>query len=181
MGVLSSFNVIFVRITFLSTLAFFCLKDVNIMLKHSFVVVLTQAMNLPALTLSSHSAQLGLFSILFILMATNDLIPLLEKNKKYFESIVPVRLMLFFVLTGLSYYLEDNLYLHNNAVFIYSFCEVWINFLIFSAVREERNSDIERDNQFMDSQLIGEEESEFPISTTQQIEQITDDEGEYEE
>lgn len=141
MAILSSFNLLFLRISFLLTLAFYCLKDVNIILNNSYFDILTQAMGLPAVQMSRFSGQLGLFSVLFALLAVNDLIPLLENNKQYFFSMVPIRLTGFFILTTLSYWGQDYYYLHNNAVFIYCFIEVWINFLIYTSIREERNAD----------------------------------------
>ncbi|SCU77518.1 LADA_0A00870g1_1 [Lachancea dasiensis] len=149
MAVLSSVNVTYFRVGFLSFLAFACIKDVNIILSNQSVLMFTQAMHLPALTLSSYSAQLGLFAIIFGLMALHDLVPLLEQNKMFFESIVPLRLMLFFILTTISYYVESNLFVHNNAVFIYGFCEVWINFLIFSALRDEKNEEFKKANRIV--------------------------------
>ncbi|KAK5960761.1 Ilm1p PWA37_002198 [Arxiozyma heterogenica] len=142
MAILSSFNLLFLRISLLLTLAFYCLKDVNIILNNSYFDVLTQAMNLPAIQMSRFSGQLGFFSVLFVLLAINDLIPLLEDNKQYFFSVVPVRLTVFFILTTVSYWGQDYYYLHNNVVFIYSFAEVWLNFLIYTSIREERNADI---------------------------------------
>lgn len=95
MAILSSFNLLFLRISFLLTLAFYCLKDVNVILNNSYFDVLTQAMDLPAIQMSRFSGQLGLFSVLFVLLAINDLIPLLEDNRQYFFSMVPVRLTAF--------------------------------------------------------------------------------------
>lgn len=110
-------------------------------MNNSYFDILTQAMGLPAVQMSRFSGQLGLFSVLFALLAVNDLIPLLENNKQYFFSMVPIRLTGFFILTTLSYWGQDYYYLHNNAVFIYCFIEVWINFLIYTSIREERNAD----------------------------------------
>lgn len=142
MALLSSFNLLFIRIAFLLTVAFFCLKNVNSILNNSYFEIFTQAMDLPGVQMSQYSAQLGVFSIAFVLLALNDLIPLLENNKQYFYSIVPVRLMGFFILTTVSYYGHDYYYLHNNCVFIYSFVEVWLNFLIYNSIREERNAHV---------------------------------------
>lgn len=176
MAILSSVNVTLFRVAFLSFVAFACLKDVNMILSNSSVLVFTHAMHLPALTLSSYSAQLGLVSMLFGLMAVHDLIPLLEKNTMFFESIVPLRLMFFFIVTGLSYVLEGNLFLHNNAVFIYGFCEVWLNFLIFTALREERNEDFKRSKQvLLEDENLAESDDQ---SDEGQIEEIDDDRSE---
>lgn len=174
MGMLSSVNLIFARSAFLLFLAFSCLKDVNIILENPSVLLLTQAMDLPALVLSAYSAQLGLFSLFFFLMAVNDIIPLLEKNTKYFQSIVPLRSMIFFIITALSYYWQDNLYIHNNAVFIYSFCELWINFLIFSAVREERVEEFKTRNEITLEEPV--EEVDIVMTSSQELEAAEYDE-----
>lgn len=178
MAAISSVNGLFFRVAFLFTLSFLCFKDVNSILQNSYMMVFTQAMNLPALTLSQYSAQLGLFGTLFLFASASDFIPLLENNKKYFNSIVPFRLFLFFGITALSYLWESNLYLHNNAVFTYCFIEVWINFVILGALRDERNEEFKRLNQFANDALIIEEEEEEdtdPVLTSaQEIEQIVD-------
>ncbi|CCE63128.1 hypothetical protein TPHA_0E00320 [Tetrapisispora phaffii CBS 4417] len=160
MALLSSTNVLYLRIAFLSTISFFCFKNVTSILENSYFLVLTQAMNLPALNLAPKSAQLGVVGLLFALLAIDDLIPLLERNTKHFSSIVPFRLMIFFIVTASSYLAETNYYVHNNAVFIYSFIEVWLNFLIFSAIREERNDEYSRTHQFMDDEIVNDDDEE---------------------
>ncbi|CAL9734008.1 hypothetical protein MOSE0_D02476 [Monosporozyma servazzii] len=142
MAILSSFNLIFVRISFLFTIAFFCFKDVNSILNNSYFDIFTVAMDLPAVQMSRYSGQLGLFGAVFALLAVSDLIPLLEENKQYFFSMVPTRLTIFFILTTASYWGSDYYYLHNNVVFIYVFAEVWLNFLIYNSIREERNAHV---------------------------------------
>ncbi|AET41043.1 Ilm1p Ecym_7195 [Eremothecium cymbalariae DBVPG len=139
MAILSSVSVIYLRVAFLFTLAFFSVKDVTVMLGHPLVLLLAQAMSLPELTMSAHSAQLGIFSIVFSILAISDLLPLLENNNVYFESVVPFRLVVFFSVSIFSYLRTSNLYFHNNAMFVYCICEFWINALIFAALKEEKN------------------------------------------
>ncbi|CAI4034516.1 hypothetical protein SMKI_10G3090 [Saccharomyces mikatae IFO 1815] len=176
---LNSTNVAFFRVAFLFTISFFCLKNVNSILENTYFLVLTQAMNLPQLTLSRYNGQLGLFALLFALNGIHDLIPLLENNVGYFQSIVPARLLLFFILTAISYLWESNLYVHNNSVFIYCFAEVWINFLLYNAIREEKNESFKRLNQFMVSEEDIEEPQPFTVKTetTEIIEIINDEEN----
>lgn len=138
MTVLTSVNVLYFRVAYLFTLAFFCFKNVNSILDNSYFLVFTQAMALPQLTMSQHSAQLGLFGVLFGMLAITDLIPLLEDNRLYFYSIVPIRLLGYFIIATLSYVMRSNYYLHNNVIFIYSFSEIWINFAIYNSLREEK-------------------------------------------
>lgn len=178
MAAISSFNALFFRIAFLSGLGFFCFKDVNSILQNSYMEVFTQAMNLPALNISTYSAQLGLFGLLFMFAAISDLIPLLEGNSKYFNSVVPFRLFVFFILTALAYQWESNLYLHNNVVFTYCFIEVWVNFVALGALREERNEQFKRSNQFSSEAIIvdesdhGDEDSVHILTSAEEIEQV---------
>ncbi|CDO93749.1 unnamed protein product [Kluyveromyces dobzhanskii CBS 2104] len=174
MGVLSSVNVTYFRIVFLLGLSYLIVTDVNAVLGNNFVMMLTQAMDLPALQIPQQSAQLGLFSLFFGLFAAHDLLPLLENNKKHFQAVVPFRLMVFFIITALSILLKDNLYLHNNAIFVYGFCEVWINFLIFVALRDERNDEFAANNGFYrPAEVI--DEDPFP-STERDIQEMEDTE-----
>lgn len=55
----------------------------------------------------------------------------------YFENLVPLRLALFFLLTGFCYY-SDNELVSNNLVCTYGFVEVWFNFVIFNNLRDEK-------------------------------------------
>ncbi|CCF55759.1 hypothetical protein KAFR_0A03240 [Kazachstania africana CBS 2517] len=158
MAALNSVNTLFFRIVFLLTISFFCFKDINVILENSYFQTFTDAMNLPSLTLSKYNAQLGLFGVLFAYLALLDFIPLLENNTMYFYSIVPVRMLLFFVFTTLSYMWESNLYLHNNSVFVYSFSEVWINFIIYSALREEKNNEVNQRSKFINEEFLTEDE-----------------------
>ncbi|SJM88229.1 related to protein ILM1 [Zygosaccharomyces bailii] len=174
MAALSSVNGLFLRITFLLSISFFCFKNVNSILENSYVIILTQSMRLPMLTMSPYSGQLGTFGILFLMLAFSDLLPLLESNRKYFYSIVPARLTIYFVLTALSYLWTSNLYLHNNAVFLLCFNEVWMNFVIYGAIREERNEEFKRSSQFINnSELLEEEEEE---EREEEAEELAEDE-----
>lgn len=121
------------------TLAFFSVKDVELILNHNFIIILARAMYLPELHIPRHSAQLGMVSVLFFLLAVSDLLPLLENNLAYFDSVVPFRLLAFFVLAGVSYLRESNLYFHNNAVFVYCFCEIIMHFMIYTAIKDDQS------------------------------------------
>jgi hypothetical protein len=52
--------------------------------------------------------------------------------------IVPLRLSVFFGLTGYSYF-GYHPYVSNTVVFCYGFIEIMVNFLIYIVMREERN------------------------------------------
>lgn len=169
MTVLSSVNVLYFRVAFLCTIAYFCFKDVNSILDNSYFLVFTQAMDLPQLVLSKHSAQLGLFGVLFILLAFTDLIPLLEDNRMYFYSIVPTRLLAYFITATLAYSWQSNLFLHNNAVFIYAFIEIWLNFVIYNSLREEKEKHFrtEEGKRYLDEAI---EDDDSYIAATVEIE-----------
>ena len=156
MAILSSVNVLYFRVAFLLTLAFLSYKDVTIILTNSYFLLFTQAMRLPQLVISQYSAQLGLVGLLFMLLALSDFIPLLEDNRMYFYSMVPVRLLVYFIIVGLAYFWESNYYLHNNAVFLYGLCEVWMNFIIYNSLREEREKLLREERM----EVLDEEEEE---------------------
>lgn len=188
MAALSSVNGLFLRITFLLTISFFCFKDVNSILENSYVIILTHSMNLPMLAMSPYSGQLGVFGVLFLMLAFADLLPLLESNHKYFYSIVPARLTVYFVLTAASYVWTSNLYLHNNGVFLFCFNEIWLNFIIYSAIREERNEEFKRNSQFannvenfQEDPDEEDEEEEVLLTSAQEIEQLRDDDDDDQE
>lgn len=169
MAVLSSVNVLYFRVALLCSIAYFCFKDVNSILDNSYFLVFTQAMDLPQLVLSRHSAQLGLFGVLFVLLAFTDLIPLLEDNKMYFYSIVPTRLLAYFIIATLAYAWQSNLFLHNNAVFIYAFVEIWLNFVIYNSLREEKEKHFrtEEGKRYLDEAI---EDDDSFVATTVEIE-----------
>ena len=55
-----------------------------------------------------------------------------------FLTIVPIRLIIFFLVTSWCY-LTKNQYLSNALVFAYGFAEIVINFGIYVVIREENN------------------------------------------
>jgi len=143
-------------------------------------------MDLPQLTMSQYSAQLGLFGVLFGMLAFTDLIPLLEDNKTYFYSIVPIRLLAYFVIATLSYTWKSNLFLHNNVIFIYCFSEIWINFVIYNSLREEKEVFFrsEEKKRYIDESIDDEDEAFGTATleieetiTTETVEEVTPEES----
>ncbi|CAB4255613.1 similar to Saccharomyces cerevisiae YJR118C ILM1 Protein of unknown function [Maudiozyma barnettii] len=186
MTVLTSVNVLYFRVAYLCSLGFFCFKNVNSILDNSYFLVFTQAMDLPQLTMSQYSAQLGLFGVLFGMLAFTDLIPLLEDNKTYFYSIVPIRLLAYFVIATLSYTWKSNLFLHNNVIFIYCFSEIWINFVIYNSLREEKEVFFrsEEKKRYIDESIDDEDEAFGTATleieetiTTETVEEVTPEES----
>lgn len=86
----------------------------------------------------NNKAFIGILGTLFVSLGAIDLLQLFIDNNKYFESIVPVRLTVFFSLSAYSYYAKES-FLHNDLVFAYSFLEIWINFLLYNVIRDEKH------------------------------------------
>lgn len=137
MQFLTSSTLLYIRILFLLVLSFYCLKDPNMLLNSNFSLILGQAMRLPIVQMKSKNPLVGILSIAFASNALADLLPLLSKNIAYFETLVPIRLFIFFGLTSYAY-LGNVDYVCNNIVFVYSFFEVWFNFLIYNNLRDEK-------------------------------------------
>lgn len=97
-----------------------------------------QAMEMDHGAINQHNQNvIGLFSLFFSSVAIVDLVQLVANNSKYFESIVPTRLILAFVIATVSYLKHDSI-LHNDFVFVLSFLEIWFNFLIYNVLRQEK-------------------------------------------
>lgn len=145
-----NFNtLVFARIAFLLSLAFFILKDITLILDHHFTLIFTQALDLPALKMSPYSAQLGFVAVLLAFTALSDLVPLMEQNHSFFEGMVPARTLVYFLLVGYAY-ISDNIFFNNNLVFMYLFTEALLNMSIFSALREEKNERVKKQIQMME-------------------------------
>lgn len=108
--------------------------------------------------LNEYSPVFGIISVLFLVIAFSDLIPLMGSNVAYFESAVPFRLFLFFGLATYCY-VGSSFYICNGLVFVYSFAEVWFNFLIYAALRDEKyvrdKAQAQKERQTMDELLRG--------------------------
>lgn len=132
----SSRSLLYFRVVFLLVLSFFTVKDCDAILRSGFLVLLGQAMQLPIIHLRQDDPALAILGIVFGILAVNDLIPLLANNIEYFETIIPVRLFVFFGIAAYSYLAES--VFSSNIVFVYSFFEIWFNFLIYNNLRDEK-------------------------------------------
>lgn len=141
MQFLTSKTILYARLVFLTAICYYLARDPAALISSHFLVLLGQAMELPmvlpVVESESDSVLYGTISILFGLQAISDLIPLLADNINYFETIVPTRLTVFFFLAAYSY-VSTNVAFGNNVVFVYSFFEIWFNFLIFNNLRDEK-------------------------------------------
>lgn len=102
-----------------------------------FVMLLGQAMEVTYAPLESSNAIIGLLVLFLGINALTDVIPLLADNLEFFETIVPTRLTVYFAVAAYSY-IGNSQYFSTSLVFVYCFLEVWINFLIFNNLRDEK-------------------------------------------
>mmetsp|Transcript_4507 Transcript_4507/g.4985 ORF Transcript_4507/g.4985 Transcript_4507/m.4985 type:complete len:165 (-) Transcript_4507:54-548(-) len=137
MQFLSAKSLLYVRVLLLAVIAFFCIKDPSVLLESGFAVLLGQAMQLNIILLDTSNPLIGITAITFATLAISDLIPLLADNIEYFETIVPTRLFLYFGLAAYSYVTKSPIF-SNNIIFVYSFFEIWFNFLIYNNLRDEK-------------------------------------------
>lgn len=138
MQFLTSRTILYLRVCFLALITFYCIKDASMLLNSGFVVLLGQAMQLPTIQIEDMEDPIfGLVALAFGSLTLAEVVPLFSDNIEYFESIVPARLFVYFMLGGFSYVGSYDL-VCNNVVFVYCFFEIWFNFLIFSNLRDER-------------------------------------------
>lgn len=138
MQFLSARTMLYLRVCFLSAITFYCLKDPSELINSGFVRLLGQAMQLPTIQIDDINDPIfGLVALAFGSLTLAEIVPLFSDNVEYFESIVPARLFVYFLLCSYSYGGQSD-FICNNVVFVYSFFEIWFNFLIFSNLRDER-------------------------------------------
>lgn len=137
MQFLSAKSLLYARVFLLAVLTFFCIKDPSVLLESGFAVLLGQAMQLNIVLVDSSNPLLGITAVAFATLAISDFIPLLADNIEYFETIVPTRLFLYFGLAAYSY-VTNSPFFSSNVIFVYSFFEIWFNFLIYNNLRDER-------------------------------------------
>lgn len=80
---------------------------------------------------------LGVLAVFVALTAFSDAVPLMEENTLYFETAVPARLVVYFILGGVCMFSTNGL-VANNLVFTYAFLEIWLNFLAYNNLRDEK-------------------------------------------
>ena len=137
MQFLSANKLLYLRVVFLTLLSFLTMSNPHAIAMSGFALLLGEAMRLPIVQLSETDPLLGILSLFLGTLALTDLVPLLAHNVDYFETVVPVRLVVFFIMAGVSYF-SENTSLGNNMVFVYCFFEIWFNVLIFSNLKDEK-------------------------------------------
>lgn len=137
MQFLTASTILYVRVILLLCLAFMLVKNPAAIVKANFTLILGQAMHLPTVHASDTNPLFGILSIFIASSAISDLIPCLAENIAYFETLVPTRLTFFFLLGSFCLISEFGI-IANNLVFTYSFIEIWLNFLIYNNLRDEK-------------------------------------------
>ncbi|SGZ48999.1 CIC11C00000002271 [Sungouiella intermedia] len=137
MQFLTSKTLLYARVAFLLWLAFYLLKNPVAITSVNFSILLGQAMRLPIVDVSPNNPLFGVLSLFISMFAISDLIPAIADNIAYFETLIPSRLFAFFALGGFCM-ISDYSLIANNLVFTYSFLEIWIHFLIFNNLRDEK-------------------------------------------
>ncbi|KAK6202604.1 increased loss of mitochondrial DNA protein 1 [Scheffersomyces amazonensis] len=137
MQFLTAKSLLYGRVIFLLTISFYLVKDPEFLSTIGFVVILGQAMELPFVRLDSNNPLLGLLAITFGSLALSDVVPLIANNLDYFESLVPIRLSIAFGIASYTYFFKDSI-ISNGLIFTFSFFEIWINFLIYNNLRDEK-------------------------------------------
>lgn len=137
MQFLTAKSVLYLRLAGLTYLAFTLLKSPTTVVNANVTVLLGQAMNLPIVQVTSSNPLFGVLAVFLALQVLSELIPVMADNIMYFESMVPTRLMFFFAL-GLFCLISDYAPVANNLVFSYAFLEIWLNFLVYNNLRDEK-------------------------------------------
>lgn len=137
MQFLTAKTLLCIRSALLLWLAFYLLKNPSALCSSSFFVLMGEAMRLPIVQVSPQNPLFGILSVFVAASAIGDLIPAMAENIAHFETLVPVRLFGFFALGAFTLLSEYGM-IANNLVFTYSFMEIWINFLIYSNLRDEK-------------------------------------------
>lgn len=137
MQFLSAATILYARVLLLLALSFGLIKSPGSIVNANFSLLLGQAMRLATVHVSDKNPLFGLLALLFGTLAISDLIPVIAENIAYFETVVPTRLAFFFLL-GSFCLISDYGLISNNLVFTYAFIEIWLNFLIYNNLRDEK-------------------------------------------
>lgn len=137
MQFLTAKTILYARIVWLLYITYSLAFDPKSLSTIGFVILLGQAMDVKFVILEDTNPMLGITSLLFALLTLTDLIPILSENLPYFESMIPIRTIIFFIIGAYSYLAKQSI-LSNNLIFTYSFFEIWLNFLIYNNLRDEK-------------------------------------------
>lgn len=137
MQFLTATTIIYARVGILLYLSFVLLKSPSLIVNAKFTLLLGQAMHLATVQVSDKNPLFGLLALFIGINAISDLVPVMAQNITHFETLVPIRLAFFFML-GSFCLISDYGIISNNLVFTYAFAEIWLNFLIYNNLRDEK-------------------------------------------
>lgn len=168
MALFSSRTLITARLLILAYIGYQLMVSPRTVIEYSGVLVLASSMNLPLLMVNDKSPIYGTIGVIIYSMIVSDVASLLDGNILYFESVVFLRLLVFFALTAYSY-LGTWIVLCNSVVFAYCFFELWFGILTFSTLKEEKyarvKKQMERENEIKEkyerNEMTEEEKTEF--------------------
>ncbi|KAI5955791.1 hypothetical protein KGF54_001293 [Candida jiufengensis] len=137
MQFLTGKSLLYIRILVLLIIAYYLVKDPDALSSAGFVILLGQAMQVPILKLNPNNQLIGLLSIFIVTTSLTDLIPLIAENWSFFETLVPTRLTFYFIITAYIYFVPFSI-ISNSLIITYTMFEIWINFLIYNNLRDEK-------------------------------------------
>jgi uncharacterized membrane protein len=153
MAWISSTTVIYLHSCLLFTVAFYLVKDPSQFVDSTFLLVFGEAMRLDHGQLSGSDSVKSLIVVILGLLGITDIVQLIQDNKVYFESIIPVRLTLAFGFAGYGYAVETSVF-HEDTVFVFLFMEIWFHFVIYNVVRQEKHERNKRYEQKLEQELL---------------------------
>lgn len=168
MALFSARVLISARLLLLSFVAYGLIVSPRMIIEYSGILVLASSMNLPLLMVNEKSPIYGSIGVVLVTHILSELSPLLDKNIKYFESVVFLRLSFFFGLCTYCYF-GTWVVLCNSLIFTYSFLEVWFGILTFSTLKEEKynrakteiKAEAEYREKYQRGELTTEEEAKY--------------------
>lgn len=137
MQFLTAKTLIYARIAILTTVSYVFVKDPTIITSSGFVMLLGQAMEVQFAKVDPSNPLLGFVALILFALALCDLVPIMAENLDHFDSLVPSRLAFYFCLCAYTYFAKLSI-VSNSLVFTYSFLEIWLNFLIYNNLRDEK-------------------------------------------
>lgn len=127
---------IYIRIIYLTVISYYLLQWPEALGTFGVVVLLGQAMKVPLVFLDSGNPLTSVLAFFFGMLALTDLVPILLENISYFDTIIPIRTTVYFLLAGYMCVVSSPL--ANSLMFTYVFFEVWINFITYNNLRDEK-------------------------------------------
>lgn len=145
-------------------MAFLLARDPVAITQQPLVIVVGQAMMLKTGTMSSNNETNSLIITGLVLLGATDLVQLGVKNWKYFEGVLPLRLVISFALGAWVYYKPSSI-LHNDLAFIFLFVEMWFHFVLYNFVRQEKDERKKRFEERLEQELLKAQQDGVDVDT----------------